>query len=280
MAINFPDSPTTGDDFTAAGRTWVWDGTAWLNDSTGLVDSLQFDIAAGVVADVGEFAWNADQDTMDLGLTADVTLQLGQEHLIRVKNASATVAIPNGTFVQFAGAAGDTVTVEPAVTDGSVDHNYMVGVTTEEIAADGFGFVTTDGIVNEMNTAVWPVGTILYPDPTTAGSFTATMPTAPNLKIPVAAVVKQGSGSSGKILVRMHSGEDLDGLHNVQITSVASGEVLQYDGTKWANAQLDALPDQTGNAGTYLTTDGTDASWAVIEAGGDPKPDVFMLMGA
>lgn len=31
----------------------------------------------------------------------------------------------------------------------------------------------------------------------------------------------------------------------------------------------DSLPDQTGNSGKYLTTDGTDASWATLAGGGD-----------
>ena len=29
MAIDFPDSPTTGDTYTTGGRTWQWDGTTW-----------------------------------------------------------------------------------------------------------------------------------------------------------------------------------------------------------------------------------------------------------
>jgi len=29
MAIDFPDSPTTGDTFTVGNRTWKWDGTTW-----------------------------------------------------------------------------------------------------------------------------------------------------------------------------------------------------------------------------------------------------------
>jgi hypothetical protein len=41
--------------------------------------------------------------------------------------------------------------------------------------------------------------------------------------------------------------------------------VLQYDGTDWVNADLIALPDQTDNEGKYLTTDGTDASWAELD---------------
>ena len=28
-AIDFPNSPTVGQSFTAAGRTWIWDGTVW-----------------------------------------------------------------------------------------------------------------------------------------------------------------------------------------------------------------------------------------------------------
>lgn len=49
-----------------------------------------------------------------------------------------------------------------------------------------------------------------------------------------------------------------------------------YDGSAWTG--LDALPDQTGQNGKYLTTDGTAASWAAITT--DPTPSVFLLMGA
>lgn len=30
MAIDFPNSPTVDDTFTVGGRTWKWNGTAWL----------------------------------------------------------------------------------------------------------------------------------------------------------------------------------------------------------------------------------------------------------
>ena len=29
MALDFPDSPTTGDEFDASGKTWVYDGVKW-----------------------------------------------------------------------------------------------------------------------------------------------------------------------------------------------------------------------------------------------------------
>lgn len=50
----------------------------------------------------------------------------------------------------------------------------------------------------------------------------------------------------------------------------------QATGLVWS--QVDALPSQTGNAGKYLTTDGTNPSWASVTT--DPTPTVFLLMGA
>ena len=41
---------------------------------------------------------------------------------------------------------------------------------------------------------------------------------------------------------------------------------------------ISGLPTQTGNSGKYLTTDGTNASWATITT--DPNPQIFMLMGS
>tara|TARA_R110000868_G_scaffold216396_1_gene466530 strand:+ start:5624 stop:5845 length:222 start_codon:yes stop_codon:yes gene_type:complete len=29
MAINFPDAPSVDDEFTAADKTWIWNGTTW-----------------------------------------------------------------------------------------------------------------------------------------------------------------------------------------------------------------------------------------------------------
>lgn len=56
----------------------------------------------------------------------------------------------------------------------------------------------------------------------------------------------------------------LDDIHDVALSSPTSGQVLSYNGTNWANVTFSALPSQTGNSGKYLTTDGTNASWAVL----------------
>jgi hypothetical protein len=251
MAINFPDDPTVGQVFETANRYWQWNGSAWVAANPQPWDTIQLNTTTEAIAGIGELTWNPNQETLDLGLDANVTLQLGQEHVVRVKNASASVAIPDMTLVMFAGATGDTVTVAPAVTDGSVPHDYMLGITTEEIAADGFGFVTQFGFINQVDTSAYTAGTILYNDPAVAGGLSATKPTAPDLKLPVAAVTRSHA-TTGRLLVRMTTGLELSELHDVQTNGKTTGDVLQWDGTKWVNGKIET----------------------------DPVPQILMLMGA
>jgi hypothetical protein len=37
-AINFPDSPTIGEEFTSGNRTWIWDGTVWNSKETSVIN--------------------------------------------------------------------------------------------------------------------------------------------------------------------------------------------------------------------------------------------------
>ena len=46
-----------------------------------------------------------------------------------------------------------------------------------------------------------------------------------------------------------------------------TNKVYVYDGSAWLDVSSE-IPSQTGNSGKYLTTDGTNASWGTISAGG------------
>lgn len=193
------------------------------------VDSLQWNTSfTGGSSQVGEVAWAQEFETLEFKLNSQVTLQVGQENLIRVKNASGTTAIPDRTVVMFAGATGDTVSVSPATNTGSTPSYYLVGVTTQTIAADGFGFVTVMGFINGVDTSAWTVGTLLYLSSSTAGLLTSTMPTAPSIKTPFAAVTRSHA-TTGRILVRMSFDSRIDELPNVNISAPADNEVLAYD---------------------------------------------------
>lgn len=40
MALDFPNSPTGGQVYTAAGLSWVWDGAKWVTGTTGFVQPM------------------------------------------------------------------------------------------------------------------------------------------------------------------------------------------------------------------------------------------------
>jgi hypothetical protein len=64
------------------------------------------------------------------------------------------------------------------------------------------------------------------------------------------------------------NGYNLDGLTDVTITSATNGQVLEYESATslWKNKTINALPSQETHNGQFLTTDGTNASWATVDA--------------
>lgn len=189
--------------------------------------------------------WNENDGTIDVGLNDEVVLQVGQETHFFAKNTSgATIA--NGTPVMFTGTVGASgkLTFGLAVADGSVLPEYMMGVATEEILNNEFGYVTSFGIVRGFNTTgspygeTWNDGDLLYFDPATAGTWTNVRPAAPAIHWPVAVVLNAGSGGSGSIFVRMQVSPHIEDLTNVQAPSPSDGDILEYDSgnARWQNA--------------------------------------------
>lgn len=197
--------------------------------------------------------WNQDDGTMDVGLYGGSVLQVGQELMYYAKNTSGSL-IANGTPVMFTGTVGSSgkLTFGPAVADGSVLADYMMGVATQDIANNAFGYVTSFGLVRGFNTTgapygeVWTDGDLLYFDPATPGTWTNVAPQAPNIDVPVAVVVSAGSGGSGSIFVRMTVAESLARLQDVYINGTGTPndfDVLLYDATqsRWENKPASAV---------------------------------------
>jgi hypothetical protein len=226
------------------------------------VGSLQFVGGAGAQ---GTMSWNATEETVDL-VTGGATIQLGQEEIVHVRNTSGAV-IPDGTAVRFTGTIGATgrITVAPMVADGTVDPIEFLGVTTEEIANNGEGNVTTFGKVRDIDTSAFADGDVLWLDPTVNGGFTATRPASPNLKI-AAAVVINSHATTGTIFVRANPGIDLHNNHRVQIQNPdangnpqVDGQLLVWNNTSsaWEN-QTPSFVEQTSATGAANIPAGAD----------------------
>lgn len=208
-------------------------------------DYIDFNRIGPHVAAARRMQWNEDDGTIDVGMNDNVMLQVGQEMHYYAKNTSGG-DILNGTPVMFTGALGASgkLTFGKAVADGSAPAIYMMGVATEDIANNGFGYITSFGKVRGFNTSgtpygeTWNDGDILYFSPTVAGGWTNVRPDAPNLDLPVAVVLNAATGGSGEIFVRMKTGETVNSLHDVQAPSPSDGDILEYDSgnARWQNA--------------------------------------------
>jgi hypothetical protein len=86
MAINFPDSPSENDTFTAAGRSWLYDGTTWVAQDGSLDDIQdQVDGKQAIVSGVSD----TEIGYLD-GVTSAIQTQLdGKAATSHTHNASA-----------------------------------------------------------------------------------------------------------------------------------------------------------------------------------------------
>jgi hypothetical protein len=175
-----------------------------------------------------------------------------------VKNSSGA-AIGEFKAVRAVGTDGNSghILIDEMVADGSVEARYFLGITMDGgIANGGIGRVVAFGEIDQINTSGFTDGDVLWCDPASDGNFTTTEPSGPNLKIPAAIVLN--SATNGKIQVRVQANEGLHQLHDVNISSQADNDLLQWNSTAgvWENKTLAGAGVQP--AGTYNTIIGTD----------------------
>lgn len=235
------------------------------NDTFAKVDYVDVSTTAPTpVGAAGRLKWNNTDGTLDLGLKGgNVTLQIGQENVLIVKNDEATTLI-DGEVVYVSGANGANLLVKRALADSDITSASTIGIVTEQIVVNGTGYITTFGQVRGLNTSAFIEGDILYLSPTTPGQITKVKPTAPDHMVVVGYCTKKSAGN-GEIFVKVDNGYEIDELHDVLITNpVLAGGLLIYDATVgvWKNARL--------TAGTNVTITNADGSITIAVAGAAP----------
>lgn len=137
-------------------------------------------------ANVGQLSWNNTDRTIDVKLSSDVTMQIGQEILLRAVNKTGS-DIANGKLVYISGASGNKPTITLADNTNYSNSEKLIGMTTEDIDKNENGFICTFGLVRGLNTTGLSEGTELYLD--TNGDYTDVKPTPPIIAIRVGIVV-------------------------------------------------------------------------------------------
>lgn len=145
-----------------------------------LTDAVQYNLTPSGAGTIGRLVWSATDNTLEVPLSTDVTMQIGQENYVRCVNTSGSI-ITNGSVVYINDAQGNRPTIALAQAN-SVNTSLIIGVATEDIAINAEGFVTTQGIVRNIDTRPFTTdGQALYLSVDTAGLITKTIPTSPNL---------------------------------------------------------------------------------------------------
>lgn len=235
--------------------------------TTGPFDYIDFNTSAAVAGAVGRLAWNSEDGTLDLGVEGgNVTLQVGQEQLIRVVNKTgADLLEANYQCVKLSGAQGQRPKIDLAQANNDANSADTIGLVTETILNNQEGFVTNSGMVRNINTTgslqgeTWIDGNVLYLSGTVAGRITNVKPAAPIHTVIVGFVV-HAHPTQGKILVKVDNGYELDELHNVHITTPTNGQALVYDNGIWENATV------SGDANYYHVQTSPATTWNVTHS--------------
>jgi len=150
----------------------------------------------------GRLFYDSENHTLSLyNDEADVTLQIGQEEFLRVRNNTGAT-ITNGTAVLITGTHGNAAPTISGAIATSEANSQVVGLATHSIETDSFGYVTTYGIVRDVDTSAFSAGDEVFLSATQVGSGVNVSPKIPNYKISLGHVINSAS-SNGSILVQI-----------------------------------------------------------------------------
>lgn len=134
--------------------------------------SIQKDVA---ITEQAQISYDTVKETLEIK-GVNNTLQVGQESYIFVTNDTG-VTLLEGDVVHIDGYDGinDIPSVIKSIAD-LIPNAKVSGVVTTTMLAGATGLITTFGRVNDLDTDSFTEGDVIYLDPTTSGTFTATKP--------------------------------------------------------------------------------------------------------
>ena len=254
---------------------------------------IQFNNGAAVALAAGRLWYDGATGSWNAGMGGgNITQQVGEELFVYGKASAAITDSPLQIIYQTGTVGGSGVITFGPTVAGITHGDLIVGVATESLALNGFGRVTSYGVVRGITTngtaygEVWADGDTIWYNPIT-GNPTNVKPSAPNIKVSVGVLIKAGNGGSGSIQVEINHGSVLGGTDsNVQITGTPTDKsLLQYDSAVgyWKNVTTASvavgnlaagaasqIPYQTGAGATGFIANGTAGQVLTSAGAGTP----------
>jgi len=219
---------------------------AWWNPVPGtwvpyiVFDNTSFDEDVQPKAIASTMFWDTTHHTIAFknDVSADTTLEIGQEQWVYSRNTTASI-ITDGQVVHVSGATGHVPNV--ALADASAEStSYVLGVATMDIPINGFGWITTFGLIHGFDTSTFSAGDPLFLSADTPGGLVAVTDAnikAPNHRVFVGTTLDDKS--NGTLFVHAGVGYEIYELHDVNDDmSPNNGDILVWDDANkyWTSA--------------------------------------------
>lgn len=227
---------------------------------------IDFNTDSTYLMQEGRLTWDSNNGTLMLGMPGgNVNLQIGQEMYVKGKNAQGA-DIANGSACYVSGASGSKPEIKLANATNFDIATKTIGVATENIIKNQQGYITTFGIVRDIDTSLFNEGDRLYLADS-SGGITNTYTTSNNTVIIGYCVTK--SSVSGEIIV--HPDNRIAKFGNVSSSNYGEFEedgTLQFHGESrvWQDIDFPIIVRNTGpNIPSIATMQGnlTAPQWAV-----------------
>lgn len=227
------------------------------------VNAINFNInsASAHTHTEGAIHWNDDDKTLNVDTeVTDTSIQVGQETVVRATNKTG-VTIANGQVVYVDGAQGNRPTIALASATSNISSESTIGLATHSILNNRTGYITTFGIVREIDTSGISAGSTIYLSETD-GEFTVTSPASPYHSIKLGVCLNEHI-NEGVILARIETGACTHKLHDVNDTPPDTDKMVMLwnSSTSTYIPQIMDMSDVSGT-GAYSITSHTHVDYS------------------
>jgi hypothetical protein len=190
-------------------------GLAVFDDDPLFSNQVRFTAIAAPAYVAGQLFYDSGEEALGFhNNEADITLQIGQEMWVRVRNESGST-ITNGQVVYIDGLASGLPRVALARADVAAT-SEAIGIATHDIETASTGFVTAFGLVRDFDTSAFTIADRVFLSASTAGALTNTAPSDPNFVVPIG-IVTEVNVTTGDVFVTLAPPRPTGGA-GIQIT--------------------------------------------------------------